>query len=765
MIRDYWYIIALSTVIAILTIQLDQFYLCGLLFIWLLFLFYQQKIPLFTFLLAMLAFLFTYYYIPSLDHIHSTIDPHLEEQTTFIGTMIGPVEQTNKKVEFVLFEQTMEEKILVVYFPDSKTDHTVDASHLLSGGECTLTGEISIPEQARNPHQFDYQRYLLGQGITYQLYVEALADIDCENAGMLDSIYTLRTTLLQSTLNHLEEQTAAWLHALVLGDDSQIDSETIELFQRWSLSHILAISGLHIGIVVGLLYLLLVRLSLFTKETAQWMMIVFLPIYALVAGGQPSVWRASLMVLFVILLNKLKWKLNYTDVISIVFLLLILFDRYIVYHIGFQLSFAVTFGLILSQHWIAQTRSNTVRILYISFVSQMVILPLQLHYFSLFQPLSIVLNLLIVPYFSLFVIPAMFGLMIVHWFPALFLSLFERFFLFVHERVLFILQFVDQYVNYPFVIGEISLYFTIIYYVLFVMMMTHLEKQQLLKAFRYGLFICVLIIVLTLRPYFSPVGSVTMLDIGQGDAFIIELPYRKAVFFIDIGANFSFPDFKPTEKVYKQVIKPYLYGQGITKIDAVFISHEDLDHYGSIMYALEDIHVEEIIISPYYNIEPKIDAQWQEEGIPVRRMAFNESMIRNGQLFQALAPKRNQDDANENSLVLFTQFGGKNFLFTGDIGKHTEREIITSYPNLQLDVLKVGHHGSNTSTDPSFVHQTAPDYGLISVGRNNSYGHPTKEVIETLSDEEVTIYRTDEHGAVQYFFTEEEGEFRPFLKE
>src|SRR5690625_1817745 len=309
----------------------------------------------------------------------------------------------------------------------------------------------------------------------------------------------------------------------------------------------------------------------------------------------------------------------------------------------------------------------------------MVILPLQLHYFSLFQPLSIVLNLLIVPYFSLFVIPAMFSLMLVHWLPLFFLSLFERLFLFIHERVLFFIQLVDQYLNFPFVIGELSLYFSIFFYVLFVLMMKFLEKQQLQKAFRYGMFICVLIITLTLRSYFSPVGSVTMLDIGQGDAFIIELPYRKAVFFIDMGAPLSFPDFTPTDKVYKQVIKPYLYGQGITKIDAVFISHEDLDHYGSIVYALEDFLIEEIILSPFDEIEPEIDAQWQEKDIQVNRMAFNESILRYSQIFQSLAPKNNQHDANENSLVLFTQFGSKDFLFTGDIGKSTEKEILSSY--------------------------------------------------------------------------------------
>lgn len=765
MIRDYWYIIAFSAVIAILSIQLAQFYLCAIFVIWLIIMYYQKKIPLLVLFLSLIALFFFYAYIPSHHEVQSSTNPQVETQTTFQGKITSPVNETKAKVEFTFREELSNETILAVSFINDTPSNKVETAHLLVGGTCVFSGEISKPDSARNPHQFDYQQYLLQQGITYQLYLTSLADIECENANLLHYIQTIRGTLLQSTINKLDERMVAWLHALVLGDDRLIDDETIDIFQRWSLSHILAISGLHIGIVVGMLYIFLVRTSLYTKEHAQWIIIAFLPIYALVAGGQPSVLRASLMVLFVVVLNKLKWKLNYTDVISIVFLLLILYDRFIVYHIGFQLSFAVTFGLIISQYWISQSPSNIVRILQISFISQMIILPLQLHYFSLFQPLSILLNLLMVPYFSLFVIPAMFGLLALHWLPQMVLSVFEFGFLFIHGSVLSLLEWMDKYLDYPFIIGEIPLYFTIVYYVLLIILMKSLEDNQLKRAFQYGVFITVLLITLTLRPYFSPVGSVTMLDIGQGDAYIIELPYRKGVFFIDMGTPLTFPDFAATDKTYNQIIKPYLYGQGITKIDAVFLSHEDLDHYGSLMYALEDIQIDEIIISPFYEVDETSAILWREKETDIYRMDFNESILRNGQLFQSLAPSEDQFDANENSLVLLTRLGSENWLFTGDIGKKTEKGIVHSYPGLDVDVLKVGHHGSNTSTDPSFIKKITPGYAFISVGVNNSYGHPTKEVVETLENEGVIIYRTDEHGAVQYFFTEEGGMFVPFLEQ
>src|SRR5699024_663737 len=165
------------------------------------------------------------------------------------------------------------------------------------------------------------------------------------------------------------------------------------------------------------------RLNILTKEKAKLFLCLFLPVYALIAGGQPSVWRASLMVMIAILLSFLKRKISYTDLISIIFILFILFDKYIIYHIGFQLSFAVTFGIILSQKWVGASNTSLESLLKISFVSQMVILPLQIHYSSIFDPSSILLNLIVVLYFTLSAIPILFFLLFLTLVHSLFIWL------------------------------------------------------------------------------------------------------------------------------------------------------------------------------------------------------------------------------------------------------------------------------------------------------------------------------------------------------
>src|SRR5690625_3764782 len=137
---------------------------------------------------------------------------------------------------------------------------------------------------------------------------------------------------------------------------------------------------------------MLIKLNMVTRERAQWIMAVFLPLYALLAGGQPSLWRASLMALFIIILTKLRIKMSISDGLSLIFIVLMVMDKYIVYQIGFQLSFIVTFGLILSRAILKKPTSFFFQVLQISFISQMMILPLQMNYFANFQPLSILLR-------------------------------------------------------------------------------------------------------------------------------------------------------------------------------------------------------------------------------------------------------------------------------------------------------------------------------------------------------------------------------------
>ncbi|MFA1820472.1 DNA internalization-related competence protein ComEC/Rec2 [Virgibacillus oceani] len=757
--KGYWHIPAIAVVVSIFNVHFSHYWSLILFLIWISYLYFSNRLGKTPIILSLACYIFFYSYIPSPDLNFTDIT---EPETGDIqGTISSEVDVSKQKVEFTLRKETGQ-NTLILFFPQDSEDSLAYSqySHLKYGAACTVPGAEQLPDESRNPGQFNYREYLLTRDITTQIIVSSLDEITCEGSAFFHRFYSLRATLFRYVEENINPYTAAWLNALVLGNDDDIADDTIELFQRWSLSHILAISGLHVGIIISVVYFLLIKLNLATKEKAAWIMLLFLPVYAIVAGGEPSVWRASTMVFLFIILNKLKLHLILTDVLSIVFLLLTLSDPYIIYHVGFQLSFTVTFGLLLSRSWIASSGHMLFQTLQISFIAQMMILPLLMNYFSYFQPLSILLNVIVVPYFSFLVIPGMFLILITA--PISMLSgMFDYIFLFVHRHFLNFIKFIDAHFSFPWITGSMPLTFIVGYYGFLLIMMFHMEKNNRKKSFVYGICICLLMTGLLMQPYLSSEGRITMLDIGQGDAFVIELPYRRGVFMIDAGARYSFEDMEPNNNVYKQIIKPYLYSRGIQKIDAVFISHEDMDHMGSVSFMVEELDIDQILVSEFYQFNDQTALHWLENNVDIKRISHREGVELGGQYFHVLAPVQNQEGANENSLVLYTEAGGKQWLFTGDIGKKEEIEIIEHYPNLSVDVLKVAHHGSDTSTGQSFIDAINPKYALIPVGINNSYGHPSSEVLTRL--EESVILRTDKNGAVQFRFKQNEGTFYKFM--
>ena len=746
--------------ICILSIYFDNYYFILILLLWLVLLNKFKRLGKTVILLSLTSSLFFIFHIPSLPDNHSSVDLiESSNNLTLIGKITGIVANKERSVQFYFQTENPSQKYLAIYFPNSNNNsNTKPIKSLNTGATCQITGNIVIPEKNTNPGEFNYQHYLKTQGMQFQLVIDSLTDIQCEGISTLGKIYESRETIQDYMLNTYSKDTAAWIVALILGDDSLLEERTIDLFRDWGISHLLAISGLHVGLIVALIYFILIKTGIMTKEKAQWFMLFFLPIYALLAGGEPSVWRASIMVFLFIVFSKLKLKLSVSDVVSIVFLLLIFFDGYIIYHIGFQFSFIVTFSLILSRDWLIQTSSRFFQLINISFVSQMVILPFQFIYFSMVQPLSILLNVIVVPYFSFLIIPGMFLMGILSPLPFI-PSMLDKLFLLLHERFLILLELLDKKLNYPWVNGSFPLMFIILYYVIICMLMISINRKELVQAFKYGVTLTLFITALLIRPYFSPYGSVTMLDIGQGDAFIIELPYRQGVIFMDAGATFSFSEMDFTDRVYEQIIKPYLYSKGIQSIDAIFISHEDMDHMGSVDVLVEEFSVDQIYISPYYVLSEKSADVWNKNNVDINIIHKGEQSVINNIPFQVLSPARDTGSDNENSLVIYTEIGGKSWLFTGDVGVETEKEIMKNYSRLSIDVLKVGHHGSKSSTDESFIKHIEPLYALVSVGENNTYGHPAKEVIDTLEDNGVFIMRTDQQGAIIYKFKDNEGTF------
>ncbi|WP_054753048.1 ComEC/Rec2 family competence protein [Piscibacillus salipiscarius] len=272
------------------------------------------------------------------------------------------------------------------------------------GATCRITGHLTVPEPATNSGQFDYQDYLAKQGISYVGYNVQI--LECEDRSWLSYLFRFRDVLKEQLNLHLSEETQSWVVALLFGDRNQLSDEVIDTFQYWGLSHLLAISGLHVGIILSICYLILNKLLHVTREQSNILLLLMIPIYIVLAGSQPPVMRAGMMAILIILFSlSKKIKMDSSDLISIVLIVLLIMDPYLMYQLSFQFSFAVTFALILSKR-LLKNQSWIMLSLRISLISQLVILPLQFYYFYYTNVWSFLINLIYIPYFTLLVIPA-----------------------------------------------------------------------------------------------------------------------------------------------------------------------------------------------------------------------------------------------------------------------------------------------------------------------------------------------------------------------
>ncbi len=700
--------------------------------------------------------LFSYYYIPSL-----TPNDTIENSSTNIqGNIQSSVEQNNQFFRFA-FQTSNQELIQVYYFIEPK-DYPEKFSSFLTGASCTLNGAFQNIPTARNPGQFDYKNYLASQGIMKQFVIESINQSKCEGKSSWQKIYDVRQHILDHIENNVNSFTYAWFAALLFGDRDHLEDDVVTLFQNWNLTHLLAISGLHVGLILAIVYFLLLFVSRITIEKAQVLIVCLLFFYPAMAGGAPSVWRASLLAIVIIILSKVPIRLATTDMLSIVFIIMVILDKFVIYSIAFQFSFIVTFGIVLSRKLLNNDVGYIWVVLRISLISMLIILPIQLYYFYQFQPLSIFLNVIVIPYFTLVVLPLLLIILLASFMPPV-LAMLDYIFEHLHTAAITALTAIDHFIQTPWLTGEFPIYFFLPFYIILWLFLYYFEKKQLRKALQFGSLIVMLLIFICIRPYLDPHGYITMLDIGQGDAIIVELPYRKGVFMFDAGGGMTADFSETSSETFEQVIDPFMKAKGINKIDAVLLSHADHDHVGSVPYILANYQIDYLITSPYFDTSLIEQYKNVDTEVQYLNVKAGDTFNLNQQTFEVYYPMRNQSDKNENSLVISSSFGKDTWLFTGDLGEEGEIEIVNTYPALKADVLKVAHHGSDTSSSATFLEAVEADLALISVGEYNRYGHPHTEVLDNLERYKINVLRTDQSGAIIYKFSDERGTVFPYL--
>lgn len=679
-------------------------------------------------------------------------------ETTFIGYIQDDMVINGNYLSFSLMDNRNER--LVISYVLKTIEEKQWAMTLNYGDYVQVAGQLQKPRTQRMPNGFDYEQYLRYKGIHYTVKGQKIVSIDKQKQSFSLFMRKIRNQGIARIKEVYAPTAASFINALVFGDRGGMDETLQQQYRTYGISHLLAISGTHFTLLVGAVSVLLWRLGV-TREKTMICLMIGIPFYILLAGAAPSVIRAGLTSMLVMVSFFFQQKQSPLDVLSIACMLFLFFNPYYVGDIGFQLSFLVSASLFLSSPFLLQRTTSYLQLTFsVTIIAQLCSLPIILYHFYEISPYSLLLNLFFVPFLVFLLLPLCIVAAILSGTP--FAPLMESILVVLLEIGHFLLNLVSFLPFGVITFGTFSFFFVCCLcsslYVFFV----RWERKQLKK----GVYPLVTVLVLLyLLPIGRLEGRVTFLDVGQGDCVVIELPFRQGVYVIDTGGAmpFEIEEWKKGNNTYRvgeKVVVPYLKSRGIRQIDKLILTHGDYDHMGEVDIVLEEIKVKEMVVGKKEkrtNLEKEMLAKAHEKGVVLTEVSSGMEWRAGDVVFSILSPYETMGEENNQSVVIYVSLGGMNFLFTGDLEEEGEKRLVERYATLPVDILKVGHHGSKSSTSQRLLEAYIPSVAVISVGENNRYNHPNSEVLQRLGEKNITILRTDQHGTIIYSFRGKKG--------
>ncbi|WP_414840077.1 DNA internalization-related competence protein ComEC/Rec2 [Carnobacterium sp. TMP28] len=646
----------------------------------------------------------------------------------------------------------------------------------------TISGNLEQPEKNRNQNQFNYQTFLKRKKVHWILKAETIQSLYQPKSTFLTKLKpaNMRMALLKQIDKKFTVKVSQYMKTLLFADLNSLDKTTIQQFKEIGIIHLLSISGLHIQFfLTGLVYLLW-RIGV-TKETTFYIMLIVLPFYGNLTGWGTSVYRAIVMSLILLTCSHFKKVVSSLDVWSWTLLSAILIDPYQLFSVGFQLSYLLSLVLlILSQTYFTVSRFPIITNFMISFILMLVSIPILSYHFFEFSWIGIFANLLFVPLFTWLLLPIFIVLLISSF--IFYQSSFFQYSVLSTEKMLTIIEKIAEMISeLPFitiVTGRVPLFLTLIFSCSLIYFILTLEENR--NSINRRLFSTLLLIIsfILFSNYqrYSPFDKVIVIDVGQGDSIIIKKSFGRGNYLIDTGGSIAFETQewqkrKNPSSLAKRVVIPTLKSQGIGSLDQVLISHGDEDHCGALLDLTQSIKVKELIFPVGTLNKPSFQKAVSKiadsKTVIHEIIASEEKITAVNSTLAVLWPLSPGKGDNNDSMVLYGKIGSYFWLFTGDI-EDGENQLIQHYPNLKVDVLKVAHHGSQTSTSQNFIDFIQPKYTLISCGVNNRYNHPNSEVLNRIQSSQ--IYRTDTNGAIHFNYIKigkngYKESFYPILKE
>ncbi|NWG27322.1 MAG: DNA internalization-related competence protein ComEC/Rec2 [Ignavibacteriaceae bacterium] len=635
-------------------------------------------------------------------------------------------------------------------------------NELKPGNYLKVTGFYHKGKQQRNPGEFDYNAYLKSKAIIGVLNISDRASvriINSETNTYKNLIHQIRKSIDGQIKKYHSPETAGLLRGLLLADRGEINYQTKTQFINAGVVHVLAVSGLHVGYIIMIFIFLFGRFNLFTRSILTLTGLLF---FMFITGVPPSVFRATVMSIVLIIALLTNRSTNLINSISIAALIILIINPNEIYNPGFQLSFAAVLAIdlllpyfnYLIDKWNIQNNFFRYVILFgaVSLSAQIGTLPFTFLYFNKFSVIALFTNLFVIPGIGIIVATAMVTLFFSALIPFVAIYFGTTNDLFA-QALLKLIKFSGD-LSFSYIsITNYSLLDLIIFYLMLAIFLFYIPRLSSLKTK-----IVFLILILANTFLYSSIDnkdllpenylSVFMIDVGQGDSFLIKFPNGKTA-LVDAGNTTMFFDNG------ERVIIPLLNYLGIKKIDYGIVTHIDSDHYGGFVALILENMIGEVLkteIDSSLSKDRRFEEFIRERGIPIHYFKEEKIEIGNTSLYFLYDEKIKNisgNSTNDRSGIFKLVYGETSFLFTGDVEKSIERFYANKYKFfLDSDVLKVGHHGSKTSSSEEFISYVSPELSLISAGFKNKFGHPSKEVIQRLETEGSDIYRSDLQKAV-----------------
>lgn len=626
---------------------------------------------------------------------------------------------------------------------------------IVCGNQVELIGKVKPSTKPYNPSDMDYGMYLKGQGIVAQIELIQLKEV-IPRTTIIHQVRTSLKAQIEEIFNHKDK---GLVEALLLGNQKNIEEDVKTLYQTLGIAHVLALSGLHLTVISMVIWKLLGRLGLEYSKRNQFS-VIGIWLYCIITGMGLSTVRASIMLTAMLLVRSIWEEDDLLSSLALAAFIILGMNPFALFQIGFQLSFGAIVGVAYQEviysyikhvlKW-SKKRLRACRVVLPSIVLTLILSPILAYHFYEVPVLGVFLNILVIPLFSL-MIPILFLIIGISFIVPAISQIMGMGIVALLGCIECMGSYLTQLPYATYISGQPTSWCLVLYYssLGFLWVGVYLGKQLVIKKRQLGnykpekYFVIASVFSLVLIWGIAQIPSqleLMHLYVGQGDCCVITTPKGQTI-LIDAG----------TEKS-ATTLQRYLKYKGAKRIDLAILSHPHEDHIGGLLELIK----EGVSIGQVAWADTKTEDEYrtklinlcEKNAIPLINLYKGGKIQVEGLQFDILWPDQGRltSDPNENSLVCLLTYNNVTELFTGDIGIQTEMQLLKELPD--VDLLKVAHHGSKNSTSLKFIEKLNPEYGMISSGIKNRYGHPHIFTLERLEEQEIKICTTSDQGAIK----------------